>query len=206
MDHFLDKMDHLFDNFWQKRVSFVFLFIGKRPNEFFCSHNFQKLLYFLKLFEQNYSLGSFPTTGSVLKHSHNFHKMLYFFENYCDKIFFPIIMYTIWYFVLECFSSEASVVILRVGSDCSAYCSTATRFVQISRQMVTPTLLRPRTTTEVARVQCKSWTASLRWATVEKAVTGTSTCRRRMCVMTPGTSCGRPANINKSWPIRRSQL
>ena len=98
------------------------------------------------------------------------------------------------------------VVILRVSSDCSAYCSTATRFVQISRQMVTPTLLRPRTTTEVARVQCKSWTASLRWATVEKAVTGTSTCRRRMCVMTPGTSCGRPANINKSWPIRRPQL
>ena len=135
---------------------------------------------FWKLLEQNYSLRNFPI--NELK------------------------MYTIWYFVLECFNSEASVDILRVCSDCSAYCSTATRFVQISRQMVTPTLLRPRTTTEVARVQCKSWTASLCWATVEKAVTGTSTCGRRMCVMTPVTSCGRPANINKSWPIRRSQL
>ena len=97
---------------------------------------------------------------------------------------FPIKMYTIWYFVLECFNSEASVVILRVCSDCSAYCSTATLFVEISRQMVTPTLLRPRTTTEVARVQCKSWTASLFWATEDDAVTGTSTCRRRVCVMT----------------------
>ena len=39
-------------------------------------------------------------------------------------------MYIILYFVFDCSNSEASVVILRVGSDCSAYCSTATQFAK----------------------------------------------------------------------------
>ena len=39
-------------------------------------------------------------------------------------------MYTNLYFVFDCSNSEASVVILRVGSDCNAYCHTATRFAK----------------------------------------------------------------------------
>ena len=42
-------------------------------------------------------------------------------------------MYIILYFVFESFNSEASVAILRVGSDCSAYCLYSNSVRQINR-------------------------------------------------------------------------
>jgi len=109
MDHFLDKMDHLFDHFRQYCIF---------------SEN-----YWNKIFMREFPYKWIRFEAFLIR--------LDFFQFICElsvlrmcKGQFVHNMYTILYFVFDCSNSEASVVILRVGSDCNAYCHTATLFAK----------------------------------------------------------------------------
>ena len=133
MNHFFDKMDHLLNHF-------------------------QKLLYFLKIIGTILFIREFPYIWIRFE---AFLIRLDFFQFIFElsilrmrKGRFVYKMYTILYFVLDCSNSEASVVILRVGSDCSAYCSTATRFAKKIEADGHSHPSPPKNYSKGARVQC----------------------------------------------------